>query len=202
MMNIEYPALILAAGLSSRMGFPKLLLAENNELLFERMIHNLRSTNWGKICIVLSDSHLADFVTERQPEISIIHNQFPERGMISSIRLGLKWADETSAGILTLPIDHPLVSRETLDAIRKTAKFDKIIIPTFQGRRGHPTWWGESYWDYLNDTIADNGANAVLRLPEVKVKEVAVMDEGVLLNINTPEIAAKYNLKRYMKTDD
>jgi len=201
MMNTEYPALILAAGLSSRMGFPKLLLAEKNELLFERMIDNLRATNWSEICIVLSDLHLADFVSERQPEISIIHNQFPEAGMISSIRLGLKWAEETSAGILTLPIDHPLVSGETLDAIRNTAVSDSIVIPTFQGRRGHPTWWGRLTWNYLKDAIADNGANAVLRLPEVKVKEVSVMDEGVLMNINTPEIAAKYNFKRFNSTD-
>jgi len=202
MMNTKYPALILAAGLSSRMGFPKLLLAEKNELLFERMIRNLKLINWGEICIVLSDLHLADLVSERQPEINIIHNQFPERGMISSIRLGLAEAHENAAGILTLPIDHPLVSIETLNAMRNTAESGSVVIPTFQGRRGHPTWWGKSYWNYLNDTHADNGANAILRLLEVKIKEIPVDDDGVLININTPELATKHNLMRYIETDD
>jgi molybdenum cofactor cytidylyltransferase len=201
-MKTKYPVLILAAGLSTRMGFPKLLLAKNNELLFERMIHYLRLTNWGEICIVLSDLHLADFVSERQPEIKIIHNQYPERGMISSIRLGLEWAGEAAYGILTCPIDHLLISKETLDILNQAISNDNILIPVFHGRRGHPTWWGKSYWNYLNDKITDNGANAVLHIPEVNIKEIPVNDEGVVININTPEIAKKHNLKRFIEKDD
>ncbi|MCF7810134.1 NTP transferase domain-containing protein [bacterium] len=202
MTGKKYPVLILAAGLSTRMGFPKLLLAENNELLFERMINNLHLTNWSKIGIVLSVSELSDFVLKRQPDISVIHNQFPERGMISSIRLGLKWAGEIGEGILTLPIDHPLIGRKTFDILHHEASPDNISIPVFQGRRGHPTWWGKAYWNYLNDKIADHGANAVLRLPDVNIKEIPVDDEGVLININTPEIAEQHNLKRYLETND
>ena len=179
------------------MGFPKLLLCSNGKLVIEQVVSRLSAAGWKPIGLAVSDDRFTDLIHEKLPNVDIIFNQQPDKGMISSIRLGLDWAGKEAAGLLTLPVDHPFVGIETLRGIRSRADSEKIVAPVHKDRRGHPTWWGRKSWNLLKAPIAEDGARAVLRAQEVDVIELRVDDEGVLLNVNTPEDAAKYNLERY-----
>lgn len=193
-----YPAVILSAGKSRRMGFPKLLLAENGEWLVKTMLMKLEKAGWNKLGIVLSDDYLIDIVASKLTEIEIIRNTTPETGMIGSIRLAIEWAGEDSVGLLTWPVDHPLVELATLRSIRSAAGPDRIVVPEFQGnRRGHPTWFGRTVWKRLLSSEADWGARAILNHREVSVLGLPVEDDKVLLNINTPEDVIKHRLDRF-----
>ncbi|MDP8240975.1 MAG: nucleotidyltransferase family protein [Candidatus Hatepunaea meridiana] len=191
------PALILSGGLSKRMGFPKLLLARNGVPVVKTMIGRLRNCGWQPVGIVISDLTLKSFIESHLPDVSIIVNPAPERGMISSLRLGLDWAGDDMKGLLALPIDHPLIAEETLSTLYSYVSSERVIIPTFNGRRGHPTWWGRAAWDRLKSSDADNGAREILKDGTVIIKEIPVNDSAVLLNVNTPEVAAEFNLTRY-----
>lgn len=193
----RYPAALLAGGLSTRMGFPKLLLAQDGRLCAERMVADLFATGWEQVAVVVSDWSLIAFVEQNLAPAEIIVNAEPARGMISSLRLALDWAEEDAAGLLALPIDHPLVAGETLAALRREADADWIIVPQFQGRRGHPTWWGRASWEALRSSEADEGANKVLRLSSIQVRELPVDDFGVTTNINTLADAERYQLHIY-----
>ena len=200
MMN-QYPAIILSGGMSQRLGSPKLLLAQNGELLVEKMLAKLKETGWDPVGVVVSDHVLADFVKRRIPGLEIIFNPAPERGMISSIRLGLDWVGDDAEGLLTLPVDHPLITSETLKSIKSMATADRMVVPVYKGRRGHPTWWGRSFRDVLYSETADAGAMMVLRQPDVKMAELKVEDAFVLVNINTVEDMNKHKLEGYSVED-
>ncbi len=197
----KYPAVILSGGKSQRMGSPKLLLAQEGELLVEKMMTKLKATGWEPVGVVVSDQVLADFVKKRMPELETIFNSAPERGMISSIRLGLDWAGDDADGLLTLPVDHPLITLETLSSIRTAATTDCVVVPVYNSRRGHPTWWGRSCWNALYSETADAGAMMVLRQRDVKMVELEVDDPFVLVNINTVEDMNKYQLEGYSVED-
>ncbi|NQT35445.1 nucleotidyltransferase family protein [bacterium] len=200
----EYPAVILSGGKSQRMGSPKLLLAQEGELLVERMLGKLKATGWDPVGVVVSDQVLADFVKKRMPGLETIFNRAPEHGMISSIRLGLDWAGDDAEGLLTLPVDHPLITSETLSSIKAAVTRDCVVVPVYNGRRGHPTWWGRSCWNALYSETADAGAMMVLRQSRscgMNVVELEVEDAFVLVNINTVEDMNKYQLEGYSVED-
>jgi CTP:molybdopterin cytidylyltransferase MocA len=186
------------------MGFPKALLASEGKLIVERMVEDLRQSGWGssrgcpqpRTGIVFSSVWLSELFHKLLTDVAIIINRNPEAGMISSIRLALAWAEEDAEGLLTLPVDHPLVASATYAAIRTAVVHDRIVIPTFSNRRGHPTWWGRDYWELLNSSVADGGAHGILHSSGVNVVELPVEDEGVLININTPADAAEHGLRK------
>jgi len=195
--QMKFPVSILAAGKSERMDFPKLLLASQGILAVEQIVHRLSISGWNQVGITISDKSLYDFIMDKMPQVDIIFNPEPEEGMISSIRLGLDWAGDDAEGLLTLPVDHPLIRVGTFRELRSNAEPDKIIVPVFNNHRGHPTWWGRSSWDLLKSSIADNGAKDVLKASDVEILEISVDDDNILLNINTPEEAIKHNLEKY-----
>jgi len=70
-----------------------------------------------------------------------------------------------------------------VDAARRTGA--TIAVPTFEGRRGHPTFFYRDVWRELM-TVPDGGARAVVRAERARVAEVPVHDAGVLTNVTTP----------------
>ncbi len=191
------PAVILAGGRSERMGFPKLLLTSGGKPVMEKMVAILGKTGWGEVAVVISETRLKGFIRERLPGMKVIINPSPEEGMISSIRLALDWAGRESSGLLAWPVDHPLIEEATLEALRAKASSELVLVPTYNDRRGHPTWWGKSSWSALSSSEADEGAREVLMLPSVQVEEVPVRDAGVIVNVNTPADAALLDLSRF-----
>jgi len=179
------------------MGFPKALLVKEGKLIVQRMIEDLRQSGWGRIGIVLSSVWLSELFHKLITDVAVIINRNPEAGMISSIRLAIAWTGDEAEGMLTLPVDHPLISLSTLEAIRVAASRYGIIVPTCKGQRGHPTWWGRDCWELLLSPITDEGANRVLHSSNLNVVELPVDDKGVLININKPADAAEYNLVKY-----
>ena len=177
------------------------MMAIDGKPVLISMVERFRSSGWGEVVVVVSDISLIPFVdncSERLGEIlHYVQNDKPEEGMISSIRLGLDWVTENVGGVLVWQVDHPLIGADVLYGLRKSASRNEVIIPTYKGRRGHPTWWGRGTFHLLRSQQADHGARNILRLPSVIVNELEVDDEAVLHNIDTPEDAIQYGLTRF-----
>jgi molybdenum cofactor cytidylyltransferase len=117
-------------------------------------------------------------------------NPDPAAGPISSIRAVL--ADPEGAvtdAVLVHPVDHPLVAPVTLRAI--TARFRAgdadIVVPTHDGRGGHPTLFGRAVFAELLAVPEGEGARLVVRRDPSRVARLAVDDPGVRRNLDTPE---------------
>ena len=111
------------------------------------------------------------------------------KGQLSSIQAAIRSLPEgATEGMILCPVDHPIVSAELVAKL--IAEFDSsgkaIVLPTYQGRRGHPVIFRASLYQELLDASPEVGARQVVWAHAKDVGEVATEEEGVVLNINDP----------------
>jgi molybdenum cofactor cytidylyltransferase len=107
--------------------------------------------------------------------------------MITSFQAGIRALGPGLTAAFLFLVDHPLVEPSTIEALAAQAAPDRIVLPTFEGRRGHPVLFGS---DVLAEILAlppSQGANVVVRRDTRRIVEVPVADAGVLVDIDTPE---------------
>jgi CTP:molybdopterin cytidylyltransferase MocA len=94
---------------------------------------------------------------------------------------------------LLIPADHPIVLAETVQSLLDAAQSNpgRIIVPTYRGRRGHPTVFTWKHALAIDQIPAGEGFNWVLKQAANDVVEVPVANEGVLIDLDTPEDLAR-----------
>ena len=189
-------AIILSGGASSRMGSPKALLAYQGRPFLE---HLLEVTSHPKIGVrrVVLGAHaepIAKNVVLAADEIVV--NADWEKGQLSSIQAAIRSfpdvrdrATAATDGLLLCLIDHPLISSALVNQLIEQfyAARDKIVLPKYEGRRGHPVIFPAMLYDELLHAPLDKGARAVVWAHADDVLEVPTNEEGCILNLNDPE---------------
>ncbi|HEV2288531.1 MAG TPA: nucleotidyltransferase family protein [Candidatus Acidoferrales bacterium] len=120
----------------------------------------------------------------------LVVNEEWQRGQLSSLRAAIRSLPAgATEGMLVCLVDHPLISERVIAQLMDA--FDgaknRVVIPTFRGRRGHPVIFSSALYSELLNAPEEIGARAVVRAHDGDVIEVAVEEEGVLLNLNEPE---------------
>jgi len=93
-------------------------------------------------------------------------------------------------GLLLCLIDHPLISAALVNYLIEqfyVAACAQIVLPVYQGRRGHPLIFPASLYEELLHAPEDKGARAVVWAHAGEVVEVPTEEEGCILNLNDPE---------------
>jgi CTP:molybdopterin cytidylyltransferase MocA len=192
-------AVILSGGASSRIGSPKALLPYQGRPFLE---HLLEVTKHAKICTrrVVLGAHAAA-ITKTVPLAAdeVVINEDWEKGQLSSIQTALRSLPANTDGMLLCLIDHPLISaslvNDLIEEFYKSAT--NIILPTYEGRRGHPVIFPARLYEELLNAPIDRGARAVVWAHASDVSEVSTTEQGCVLNLNDPE-----TLRRAMGTAD
>lgn len=83
--------------------------------------------------------------------------------------------------------DMPLVRSDTLELLEAEQRRDRIVIPSFRGRQGHPVLFGSDFFPELETLDGDHGARSLLRRYPDARREIPVSDPGVLLDMDAPE---------------
>jgi molybdenum cofactor cytidylyltransferase len=182
-------AVILSGGSSSRMGSPKALLPYQGRPFLE---HLLQITTHPKIGVrrVVLGAHAEPIAKEVHLSAEeIVINDDWEKGQLSSIQTGIRSLPAGTDGMLLCLIDHPLVSKplinELIEAFYK--KHAPIVLPVYEGRRGHPVIFAATLYQELLDAPLDTGARTVVWAHAQEVLEVPTSEEGCVLNLNDPE---------------
>ena len=189
-------AILLAAGQSKRMGCSKQLLPLGDKPVIRWCIDSLMESGLEDIFVVLGPNGQKIADTIKNLPVNVVWNADPESDMAGSIKTGLSHLHDTHSGILVCLVDHPLVSGETINAIIATQKIypDKIIIPTHEGRKGHPTLFPRLVIEELS-SVSPLTLRDIIHKDPKRVSLVNVQDEGVLINMNTPDDHLKINKK-------
>ncbi len=184
-------AVILSAGASSRMGRPKALLAYRGSTFLEHLIQASQHSKVGLTRVVLGAG--ADKIRTQanlDPSLVVLNPDW-EQGQLSSIIAALRsLSDIPTDGILLCPVDHPLVTAALVDDLieRFYASGKPIVVPTHKGHRGHPVIFSSVLYGELQAAPMDQGARAVVWKHASEVEELSTDEEGVLLNINDPDM--------------
>jgi len=189
--------IILSAGESKRMGYPKILTIIKNKSFGEHIINSLKKAGYRKIYLVLGCDHeLIIPYFKDYDEIEIVINKNFIDGPLSSLKCALKII-KNKAPIMLFPVDHPLVTPQTLIKISEESikNPESIIIPFCNEKKGHPVIFGEPYFDSLLDAPLGIGARAVVRENRENIKLVKLFDTGILRNINTKSDIKNHALK-------
>jgi molybdenum cofactor cytidylyltransferase len=187
-------AVVLAAGESSRMGRPKALLPIDGVRFIEKIVSSFQSTKVGKILVVLG--HNAEEIRQKiadLPVLIVVNNEY-KKGQLSSLVAAIRdiQSRQSSAeldGILVHLVDHPYVNPILVDVMIDRFYESKklIVVPRYHGRRGHPVIFSRSLFSELQDTPLDQGAKAVVHAHQKDTLEIDTEDEGVTIDIDTPE---------------
>ena len=177
--------IVPCAGASVRMGRPKALLSIRGRTFVQAVVDALSGGGCEPVLSVVSDDPLiAD--AARATGARVLTNQDPGEGPITSMRLALAELEDTE-GVIYLAVDHPCVRAETvatlLDAARSTDA--PLVIPTYEGERGHPSFFRESLFQELMDPTLEGGARTVVHRHLDRAELVAVPDPGVRMDIDT-----------------
>jgi len=187
-------AAILAAGESRRMGRPKALVPFEGLTFVEHLLQATNHPRVGIVRVVLGANAESIQAELKLDQETVVVNQDWQQGQLSSIQSAIRSlpADET-AGLLLCPVDHPLISSQLVS--RLIAEFDSdrklIVVPTHQGRRGHPVIFHASLYAELLDASPNIGARQVVWAHPDAIAEIETDEAGVILNLNDPETMRK-----------
>ncbi len=182
-------AVILSAGESRRMGSPKALLTYQGRPFLEHLIEVTRHPKIGALRVVLGAN--AEEIRGQialEPETIVINPDW-EKGQLSSIQAAVRSLPERTNGMLLCLVDHPLISAALVEELihHFYASGKPIVVPVYNGRRGHPVIFASGLYDELLAAPLDQGARAVVWAHASEVVEVPTDEEGVVLNLNDPE---------------
>jgi len=191
------PALVLAAGKSSRMGRTKALLpvGSSGETFLHRIIRVLREGGADAVVVVIGGDAAAvrASLPRDDVQISAVENPRYEEGQLSSLLVGLAAVeqryDNVEAVMMTL-VDLPLISAATVRAVRDAFLANPgapVVRPRRGGRYGHPVIFNRRIFGELRRADPSKGAKPVVHAHAAEEVNVDVDDEGAFIDIDTPE---------------
>jgi molybdenum cofactor cytidylyltransferase len=189
-------AVVLSAGESSRMGRPKALLSIGGQTFIERIVAVLKQAGLEKIFVVLG--HNAGSMAQKIAHlpVSVLVNPDYPKGQLSSLQVAVRHlrAYEDCHGMLVHLVDHPYINAELVDLLieRFETSGKRIVVPRFGAKGGHPVIFARSLFDELLEAPLDQGAKAVVNAHRAETLEVVTADEGITLDIDTPELYRQY----------
>ncbi len=183
-------AIVLAAGTSERMGKPKAALAFRGTTFLGAILDAARALGLARRVVVVGPDADNLLGINDLSDVDVIRNDDPATGPIGSIRLAIReLLNHPVEGLLVWHVDRPHISLATIQALldRFRAGDAAIVIPTYEGRRGHPVIFSRAVFDELLRAPDSEGARRVVRADPARVAEVPVGDRAVLEDINSPE---------------
>lgn len=179
-------AVLVAAGLSSRMHDFKPLLPFGNSTISLHIVTMLKKMGLSPIVVVTGyraeelESHL--FSTG----VRFIKNErFRETQMFDSVKMGILAVKEECERLLIMPMDIPAIMPDTF---KQVLNIDAPIVRTrYEDRTGHPIVIRCDIAEAILDYDGDNGLRGAIAACGVAVCDVEVTDEGVRKDVDTPE---------------
>jgi molybdenum cofactor cytidylyltransferase len=182
-------AIVLAAGESKRMKKQKLLLPFKGKTMIESVIENIAPVLNDKILVVLG-SHRYEIRQQihKLPVVFCVNKNYKE-GMLSSVISGFRALPGNAEAAIVFLGDQPQIPtgviKKVVDSWLDTD--NGIIIPVFNGKRGHPVMISMKYREDIENLDPKNGLRQLMDKKKKDIVEVECGRPEILRDIDTPE---------------
>ena len=197
-MPVRFEGILLAAGESRRMGYPKPLLRIGDRTFLEETTASMLEGVPRLIIVVGAWAERVRPKIPSDPRIAIVENRDWSRGQLSSLKLGVRAVSGTAEAALVHLADHPLVRPATFREMVRYygSQFPRpsILIARSGGRRGHPVIFAKPVFDELLMASDSVGAKQVVNRDPARVAYLDIDDPGIALDLDTPEDLARAGL--------
>lgn len=180
--------ILLAAGLSTRMGCQKLLLPFQGGTVLSTILEKLLESALTPVILVASEN-TSRGITLLPPDVILVINSVPERGQSESMRLGLEQLEEGDHFCLMLG-DLPFVTSQLLVQMRQ--KFSALLppysalVPVRDEKYGHPSFFSYTWRDRFLAARGDAGGRHIIKQHKGEVC-TCCGDDSFFRDLDTPE---------------
>lgn len=168
------------------MGRLKQLLPLGDTTVIQRCLDALITAETGDIVVVLGPGQKRLMGAIYDYPVTIVVNEDVGSDMAESVRVGLSATDACSTGVMVCLSDHPMVLPETMKLLAgaHSKEPQRIIIPVFNRRRGHPALFPKGV---IHEIFNGLNLREIIRKDPSRVELVEVQDEGVIMDMDTRE---------------
>lgn len=185
----EVWAIILAAGASTRMKRQKLLLPYNGKTIIETVVENAARSVNSNIMVVLGShrEQILEQIVNYQVNVCVNENYMD--GMLSSAICGFRALPASAKAALIFLGDQPQIPSHVAGLVIETWLQSKkgIVMPVFNGRRGHPVLIETRYKTEIEKLDPNKGLRTLSEIFKDDVIEVECDVPEILRDIDTPE---------------
>ena len=181
-------AVLLAAGAARRFGAPKLREELHGQPLIRWSAELLRREPVGEVIVVVAPEHDDVRRALQDVDVKFVVNDRPDDGIGRSLACGVAAAQASSEALLVALGDTPMLRRDALQRVvaRYRADGAAIVVPMYQGVRGHPVLFSRSVFPELAALTGDAGARAVTDRDPGRVAFVE-LESDAPLDVDTPQ---------------
>ncbi len=186
-------AVILAAGLSKRMGKPKLLLPFHEVPIIQYPV-SLAVQNELKPIVLIGGKYMDDLkktLAQYNEQVNFIYNENYEVGMSTSLKRGIDCLKEKVDAVLVFLGDQPLVPNEVVQKIIQEYETNKgkgvrIIRPRYGNEEGHPILFDSSLFPQFQHLQGDVGGKEIIKANRDYMKFIDFPNNNWGIDIDTP----------------
>jgi len=191
--GVDIAGVLLAAGMSSRMGNSNKLLVEIDGMPMVR--HAAQAMLAGGIeDLVVVTGHQARSIEAALSGLSLrfAHNPDFADGQSCSVAAGIAAMPASASGALIGLGDMPYLSADLVaemvqDHARLGDHNTRISFPVYEGRRGNPILWGSGFFKALQDLTGDIGGREILAAYPAAVNSITWWDDSIHRDIDNPD---------------
>lgn len=183
----EIWAIVLAAGSSTRMGTQKLLLPFEGKTIIEKVVENILLSGISHIRVVLGSDSGEIAETLQSWPVSFVSNGNFQEGMHTSVICGVNSLPPTARAVLIFLGDQPFIPGHVTEKVVEAWKNsgEGIVIPLFDGKRGHPPLYDMKYRNELSNLDPTQGLRSVAQKFPEDICEVETFSPEIVRDIDT-----------------
>lgn len=182
-------AIVLAAGLSRRMGNPKINLPWGDVTILGQVVRTLGEAGVNDIVVVTGGTQVEGAESWQGLPYRLMHNpDYASGEMLSSLHIGLEAQSATAEAVLIALGDMPAVPVASIQSVIESwlANHAPLVVPSYQMRRGHPWLAARSLWPSLLSLQPPDTLRSFLNQHQEEIQYVNVSSPGILLDLDTP----------------
>jgi len=182
-------SIILAAGESKRMGFPKMLLTFNGRTMIENVIRNVTGSVVDNTMVVLGADREALIELVKKSSVKYCYNDNYKEGMLSSVKCGFRNLPSDFEAVLVFQGDQPMITPKVINTVIEAYRLSGkgIVIPVYEKKRGHPLLINRKYRNKIEKLDTREGLRSLAYQFSDDVLEVKTDDSGILRDFDTYE---------------